>query len=108
MSGGKELDLDVSRVSSASPAEAPKSAEATSAAASVGSGEAAGVDEIARALAAGEIDPAQAQQMLIDQVTAEQLPADASPELVESVRSEVAALLAEDPTLQALLDPHEG
>lgn len=110
MSGGKDLDLDIGRVNHATPAEAPNGAEAASAVAPVASGDtpSSGVDEITRALAAGEIDAARAQEMLIDQVTSEQLPPDASPELAASIRSEVAALLAEDPTLQALLNPHEG
>ncbi|MCA9689516.1 MAG: hypothetical protein KC636_07885 [Myxococcales bacterium] len=58
---------------------------------------------LARALASGVIDAAHAQAELIDRLVREQLPADASPALIESVRDEVATLLDGDPTLERLL-----
>lgn len=59
---------------------------------------------IAEALRAGEITPEQAQAQIIDEVVRNQLGADAPDKLVESVRTEVAALLEGDPALMALLE----
>lgn len=60
---------------------------------------------LAQALSTGAVDPASARAQLIEEVVRGQLPEDASPELIERVRGEVEALLADDPTLAALLDP---
>lgn len=61
--------------------------------------------ELAQALSTGAVSVEQARERLINEVVGTQLPADASPELVEQVRAEVEAMLADDPTLAALLDP---
>jgi len=63
------------------------------------------LDEISAALAAGSLSPAEAQSLLIDRVVATQVPEGADPAMVEEIRTEVAAALADDPTLAALLDP---
>lgn len=60
---------------------------------------------IAEALASGALDPVAAQQLLIDQVLAEQLPPDIAPEQLERLRGELAALLQGDPALLGLLQP---
>jgi len=58
---------------------------------------------IAEGLASGALDPVAAQQLLIDQVLAEQLPTGIAPDQLERIRGELANLLAGDPTLAALL-----
>lgn len=58
---------------------------------------------IAEGLASGAIDPIAAQQLLIDQVLAEQLPPGLAPEQIERFRGELVALLEADPALAALL-----
>ncbi len=60
---------------------------------------------VARALSTGAVSSEQARAQLIDEVVRARLPPDADLELVEQVRTEVEALLADDPTLAALLDP---
>jgi hypothetical protein len=106
MGGADDLEMGVGRVSSA------PSADSTEAATGINPAEPArapsavdGVEALSQSLAAGEIDPAQAQRMLIESVVAQQLPEGASAELAEAIRAEVEAMLAEDPTLQALLSP---
>lgn len=102
-----------SAVESVGAAKPPKAAQAASevdsTAAAAAADAATGVGgpdlAIAEALSTGSVDPAQARDQLVDQVVRSQLPEDASPELIERVRSEVEALLADDPTLGALLDP---
>lgn len=65
-----------------------------------------GVDEISAGLAAGSLTAAEAQAMLIDRVVTAQLPEGADPALVDAIRAEVAASLADDPILASLLDPN--
>lgn len=60
---------------------------------------------LAEALSTGAVDPAQARAQLIEEVVRARLPENAAPELVEQIRGEVEALLGDDPTLAALLDP---
>ncbi|PRP92466.1 hypothetical protein ENSA5_48840 [Enhygromyxa salina] len=105
MSSSDEIDLDpkvpgaaaVGGPSAANPVgathgvEAPASTQASA--------------EIAEALASGRIDALAAQELLIDQVLAEQLPADLPPAQLERLRAELAALLSEDPNLASLLSP---
>ena len=69
------------------------------------SGSTSSIDAITRDLAAGAIDASEARALLIDEAVRSQLPEGADPTVVEQVRSEVAALLASDPVLDALLDP---
>lgn len=57
---------------------------------------------VAEAIASGQVDPAAAGELIIEQVIAEQLP-DASPEQVARLRAELSELLADDPTLASLL-----
>lgn len=71
-----------------------------------GLGQTANVDAIAQSLAAGEITPVEAQKQLIDEVVASRLPEGMDPKVIEEVRVEVAALLADDAVLQRLLDPN--
>lgn len=59
--------------------------------------------DLARALSAGEISPAQAQQALIEQAVESQLPEGATPAERELLRAELEAVLASDPTLAGLL-----
>ena len=106
MGGADDLEMGVGRVSSAPVADSAESASGINATAPTRAPTAAGdVEALSQALAAGEIDPAQAQEMLINAVVAQQLPEGAGPELAEAIRAEVEAMLAEDPTLQALLSP---
>ncbi|MGH1343241.1 MAG: hypothetical protein ACRBN8_16905 [Nannocystales bacterium] len=119
--GDDELELGIGAIERNAPAGA---ADATEAAAAVGEtesvgsageiaaatavdapGSALGIDEISAGLASGSLSPAEAQSMLVDRVVAAQLPEGAAPALVESIQAEVAAALANDPTLAALLDP---
>ncbi|NVB41189.1 hypothetical protein G6O69_25340 [Pseudenhygromyxa sp. WMMC2535] len=106
----KDDDLDISgpKPALATPPATAAAIEGAARASAVSPSEAAGLDVtgdagIAEALATGRIDAAQAQTLLIEQALAEQLPADASPELVEGLRAEISALLGGDPTLDALL-----
>jgi hypothetical protein len=64
----------------------------------------ASTDAIAEALGAGRIDAEQARAQLIDEALRAQLPAGADPALVEELRAELSALLADDPTLARLLE----
>ena len=106
MGGADDLEMGVGRVASAQNAAATGASGAVDPASSTRATAAAGdIEALTSALASGEIDPAQAQQMLIECVVQEQLPADATPEMIEAIRTEVEAMLAEDPTLQALLQP---
>ncbi len=81
--------------------------EASSASASTGASEAIGRADaaIAEALATGRIDSIQAQELLLAEVVAEQLPASASPESIAGLTSQLRELLADDPTLARLLSP---
>ena len=64
---------------------------------------ASGTQELAGALEAGRIDAEQARAALIEQAIAAHLPADADPALVDELRADLLAALADDPTLHALL-----
>ena len=122
--GDDELELGIGAIERNAPTaaadapDAPDATEAVGGAEAVGAageiaattavdapGSALGIDEISAGLAAGSLSPADAQSMLIDRVVAAQLPEGAAPALVESIQSEVAAALADDPLLAALLDP---
>lgn len=119
--GDDELELGIGAIEPNAPAGATHAAEGvegTEATEAIGSSSEIaattavdapasplGIDEISAGLAAGSLSPAEAQAMLIDRVVAAQLPEGAAPAVVESVRSEVAAALANDPHLAMLLDP---
>ncbi len=116
--GDDDHDLGIGAIernsgaSSADPAGAVEAADgvvdasAVEASAAVDAPDAAlGLDEISAGLAAGTLTPAEAQATLIDRIVAAQLPAGAEPAIVDAVRTEVAAALAEDPVLASLLDP---
>ena len=60
------------------------------------------IERLVSGLATGALDPVAAQQLLIEQVLAEQLPGVA-PERLEQLRLELATLLEGDPTLAGLL-----
>ena len=62
-----------------------------------------GTDAIADALEAGAIDAEAARARLIEDALAAHLPADADPAVVEAVRADIEAALADDPTLDRLL-----
>lgn len=62
-----------------------------------------GIDAVAASLSAGAIDAQGALAALIDATASSMLGPGADPAAVEAVRAEVAALLAGDPTLAALL-----
>ncbi|MBL4685103.1 MAG: hypothetical protein JKY37_10980 [Nannocystaceae bacterium] len=87
--------------------EAASGAEATSGV--VGAAEldgAHGVDgtaAITEALQAGEINAESARTTLIEQAIAAHLPPDADPAVVDELRAELSAALADDPTLAGLL-----
>lgn len=84
-------------------------AQSVSGAATVEGADAVGgpgsTEAIAQALASGAISAEEAKARLIDEAVRSQLPADADPALVESVRAEVEASLYGDPTLARLLSP---
>lgn len=116
--GDDEHDLGIDAIernSAASGAEAPDAVGATEAVRETGPVDAPaavdappdvlGIQEISAGLAAGSLSPAEAQSLLIDRIVAAQLPAGADPALLETVRSEVAEALADDPLLAELLDP---
>ncbi|MEM6290265.1 MAG: hypothetical protein AAGA54_03340 [Myxococcota bacterium] len=95
----------------AAPVQGPEAAASTEAAAAVDRAAAPGtdplgLDALTEALASGAISPVEAKAQLIDQVVASQLPADADPAVIEAVRAQVGDLLADDPTIARLLDPH--
>ncbi|HLT38990.1 MAG TPA: hypothetical protein VK034_22055 [Enhygromyxa sp.] len=106
MSSSDEIDLDAklpgalgteaaAEIASAAGIEGPSAVD--------GPAEAAANRAIAEGLASGALDPVAAQQLLIDQVLAEQLPPDIAPEQLERLRGELAALLQGDPALLGLL-----
>jgi hypothetical protein len=104
-------------IESVGAAKAPKRAESAESVEDAAATEAAAPAEsvaevasqadvaLAEALSTGAVDPAGARASLIDEVVRAQLPDDAAPELIEKIRGEVEALLGDDPTLAALLDP---
>lgn len=81
------------------PLESATALESPTAPAGVG-----GDVEIARALAAGQLQPAEARNLLIEQVLAEQLPGLA-PDARARLEAELGALLDGDPSLSSLLRP---
>lgn len=84
--------------------EGTESTEAAAAVSQVGdAGSISPTEAITDALAAGAIDAEEAKARLIDETVRAQLPPDADPALIESVRNEVAALLEADPVLARLL-----
>lgn len=102
MSSSDEIDFDA-KLSGASASEAagvePVGREGSIDAVAATAGNRA----IAEGLASGAIDAVTAQQLLIDQVLAEQLPPDLAPEQLERLRGELASLLEADPALTSLL-----
>lgn len=108
MSSSDEIDLDTKLpgavLGSDGAAEIAKTA-AVEPQATVEAATAASNRAIAEGLATGALDPVAAQQLLIDRVLAEQLPADLPPEQIERIRGELAALLEGDPNLFSLLQP---
>lgn len=85
--------------------EAADSADAVESAQEVGSEAVAGADAImAQQIAAGALDAEQATAQLIDEVVRAQLP-EGSPAQIEALKSELAILLVDDPTLAGLLRP---
>ena len=112
-SGKDPDDLRVGAVSGAQRAKEADAAEAVEGAAGTrgaaavdgvgGPGEVDGTEAITSALASGAIDAAEAKARLIDEAVRAQLPEGADPATVAAVREEVEAVLAGDPTLEALL-----
>lgn len=91
----------VDRAGRAEGAQATTPVEGTAASAEVT--EARATDAIAEALSAGAIDAEQVKAELIAQAVHAQLGPGADPEFVADVTAEIEALLAGDPTLDALL-----
>jgi hypothetical protein len=102
MSSSDEIDLDP-KLSGAVAAPALDAAQAVASVGEVAPTEAPQSIDVAEALSSGRIDALAAQQLLIDQVIAEQLPPDLPPAQLERLRVEIASLLADDPTLHGLL-----
>jgi hypothetical protein len=102
MGGSDEIDPNApaAKIGGPEPLAPAASAEVEAVTAS------AGLDQadlsVAEAIASGQVDPAGASELIIEQVIAEQLP-DASPEQIERLRAELSELLADDPTLASLL-----
>jgi hypothetical protein len=105
MSSSDEIDFDAKLAgASASEAAGVDAAAGVQGSGSIdGTAASAANRAIAEGLASGAIDAARAQQLLIDQVLAEQLPPDLAPEQLERLRGELAALLEGDPALTSLL-----
>ena len=104
MSSSDEIDLDP-KLSGALAAPAPDAAKAVAGTSEVPASDALEGIDIAEALSSGRVDAITAQQLLIDQVLAEQFPPDLAPEQLERLRGELASLLVDDPTLAGLLRP---
>lgn len=104
MSSSDEIDVDA-KLAGASASASMDGAAAVDASDSIEGAAATSSASraIAEGLASGAIDAVTAQQMLIDQVLAEQLPPDLAPEQLERLRGEIAALLEGDPGLASLL-----
>jgi hypothetical protein len=98
-----EDDLPISSVRGATPTDAAAPTAASTAVDAAGADSVDSVDSITAELAAGRIDAIEARSRLIECAVSEQLPAGASPELADAVRAEVEAILADDPTLDAML-----
>jgi hypothetical protein len=105
VSGSDEIDFDA-KPSAVGGSDAAAGAAGVDGSRSIdGSAAAVANRAIAEGLASGAIDPVAAQQLLIDQVLAEQ-PPGLAPEQLERLRGEIAALLESDPALTAFLAPH--
>jgi hypothetical protein len=104
MSSSDEIDLDP-KLSGAVAAPALDAAKAVAGASEVAPSQALEGIDIAEALSSGRIDALTAQQLLIDQVLAEQFSGDLAPAQLEQLRSEIASLLVDDPALLSLLRP---
>lgn len=113
-SGPKFGQSEIDAVGGTSGAKGPQQAEGVEAADAAGGVDAAGAvegDEVSSAdaimaqqIAAGALDADQAASQLIDEVVRAQLP-QGTPEQIEALKEELAALLADDPTLGGLLRP---
>jgi hypothetical protein len=104
MSSSDEINLDP-KLSGAAAAPTVDAAKAVAGAGEVVPSQALEGVDVAEALSSGRIDAIAAQQLLIDQVLAEQLPTDLAPAQLERLRGELASLLADDPALLGLLRP---
>jgi hypothetical protein len=102
VSGSDDIELDPSLPSSAVAATAAVDA-ATGTAPTSPTEAIRGDAAIAEALAAGRIDSIAARELLLAEVVAEQLPADASAESIASLTAALRELLADDPTFARLL-----
>ena len=101
-----EVELDPALGAKVSPAGSVAGVAGSEAATAAGAVEGVAPNmsaEIAAALASGRVDPARAQELLIDQIAREQLPAGASAEDLAALRGELQTLLGGDPTLARLL-----
>lgn len=102
MSGTDDIELDPSLPSSA--VTASTAIDAASGTAPTSPSEAIHGDAaIAEALASGRIDSIAARELLLAEVAAEQLPADASAESIARLTSALRELLGDDPSLARLL-----
>ena len=102
VSGSDEINLDA-KPGAVAGSDAASAAAGLEASGSIdGTAATAANRAIAEGLASGAIDPVAAQQLLIDQVLAEQSPGLA-PEQIERLRGELAALLDGDPALASIL-----
>ncbi len=91
----------VARAEPTGAAEGAEAVEATLAAGSVEAAQATAVEQVTAGLATGALDVDAATSMLDAVTTA--LGPGADPALAAELRAEVAALVAEDPTLASLL-----
>lgn len=112
MSSSDEIDLDAKVPGMAAglegaqaPSEVTSGAGVNEIAGTMSTDALAANRAIAEGLASGALDPVAAQQLLIEQVLAEQLPPGVAPEQIERLRVELAALLESDPALANLLRP---
>ncbi len=106
MPSQKDSDLQIGAVKGAVAPEGVDAVEGSEAAGAAEGAQSAGsIEALTQALAAGDIDAVEAQRRLIEAVVAEQLPEGSTPEIEAALRAEVENLLADDPTLQALLRP---
>ena len=96
-----EDDLPISGVRGATPSDAASPAQPAAAVDAAATPDS--VELVTAELAAGRIDAAEARTRLIECAVSEQVPAGAPEELADAVRAEVEAILADDPTLDALL-----
>ncbi|MBK6917175.1 MAG: hypothetical protein IPH07_07230 [Deltaproteobacteria bacterium] len=93
----------VARAEPTGAAEGAEAVEATLAAGSVEAAQATAVEQVTAGLAAGALDVDAATSMLVADAVTTALGPGADPALAAEIRAEVAALVAEDPTLASLL-----